>query len=809
MPYGGYAINHWVINYGDGTIDSSDTKPVFSHSYAATGEYDVLQVITDAYGCVDSLYKPVAVIITKPIADFSISDSIGCNGLPIAFVNNSLGDLVQYTWSFGDGTFADIPNLSHVYTKEGVYDLSLSVGDRYGCTDTLYKPGGVVIGNAKAIFSMSDLLLKCPPGQISFLSNSVYSTRINWDFGDGGFANIPDPAHYFLNAGEYAVKLTVKGHGNCIDSTIKKVVVQGPSGSFAYNPVARCAPDTIAFSANVSNSNRLVWDFGDGTTLPTDSQTVNHVYTAVHQYTPRLLLTDTTINCTVTLVGADTITVSGVNTFIRPFAAVHCDSGSVLFRDSLILQSDVVSAYAWDFGDGTKSSLQNPLHTFSAPGIYAVQLHVFTRGGCTDSAVAPAVKVVSSPTIALVGDTSICYGKSATFSALLQADTSAVAWQWKFGNGDTSTLQLPPAQHYAQAGSYTVNLSAVNSMGCRSSAIAPLVVHSLPAISAGADTAICRGQALVLQATGAFNYNWQPDQTLSCTNCAAPVANPQTRVSYVVSGTNNFGCQNTDTISVSVIQPATVVASAADTLCKGEAANLLATGADQYAWYPSTGLSNAAIANPLAKPDTTTRYMVVGSDFKNCFSDTAYVAVKVYPMPVFNITTVNQTLSAGNSITLSTSSSPDITNWKWFPSTGLNCVNCPEPIATPSVNITYHATAVNQGGCKAEDEITIHIFCSQGNLYMPNTFSPNGDGANDVFFPRGKGIQGVKRLVVFNRWGNLIYQKSNFSINDAGAGWDGKFNGQPANADVYAYQIDVICVDGELFSFKGDIALIR
>jgi gliding motility-associated-like protein len=94
-------------------------------------------------------------------------------------------------------------------------------------------------------------------------------------------------------------------------------------------------------------------------------------------------------------------------------------------------------------------------------------------------------------------------------------------------------------------------------------------------------------------------------------------------------------------------------------------------------------------------------------------------------------------------------------------------------------------------------------------VFIPNTFSPNADGANDVFFVRGSGTFQVRALRVYNRWGQLVFEKRNGSANNPSDGWDGTFNGQQLDAAAFVYQADVICRNGQLFTFKGSVSLIR
>jgi gliding motility-associated-like protein len=147
--------------------------------------------------------------------------------------------------------------------------------------------------------------------------------------------------------------------------------------------------------------------------------------------------------------------------------------------------------------------------------------------------------------------------------------------------------------------------------------------------------------------------------------------------------------------------------------------------------------------------------------------------------------------------------------YQWSPTTGLSCANCPNPIAQPKVTTSYKLTVSNSGGCSASDAITITVLCGANNLFMPNTFSPNGDGSNDIYYPRGKGIQTVRSLRIFNRWGEMVYRRENFNANDPSAAWDGRYLGKALPPDVFVYMIDVVCENQSIVTVKGDIALIR
>jgi gliding motility-associated-like protein len=116
----------------------------------------------------------------------------------------------------------------------------------------------------------------------------------------------------------------------------------------------------------------------------------------------------------------------------------------------------------------------------------------------------------------------------------------------------------------------------------------------------------------------------------------------------------------------------------------------------------------------------------------------------------------------------------------------------------------------NQFGCKASDTIGFRVFCDQqAQVFVPNAFSPDGDGLNDVLMVRGKGITAVRYFRIFNRWGQVVFERSNIQVNDPAQGWDGNINGVPAQPDVYVFTAEVQCTAGGTYTYKGNVTLIR
>jgi len=286
---------------------------------------------------------------------------------------------------------------------------------------------------------------------------------------------------------------------------------------------------------------------------------------------------------------------------------------------------------------------------------------------------------------------------------------------------------------------------------------------------------------------------------------------PDSTSLYTVTGKDQYGCTASDSITVKVTQPIKISVSNRDTLCNGDSKQLTASGAQTYQWYPAIYLSDAATAQPTfyASKDTSITYSVIGFAENKCFADTATLKVKVYPIPEMQVAQTSITADAGSQVQLSTINSPDVTKWKWSPAMYLTNPNIPNPVAQPRESITYTVVAANDGACVTRAQIAVTVTCSGANIFVPNTFSPNGDGMNDVFYARGTGLYNIKSFRVFNRWGQLVYEKLNGSANNGVDGWNGTVNGQPAPSDVYVYMIEVMCINNTVVPVKGNVTLLR
>jgi gliding motility-associated-like protein len=480
-----------------------------------------------------------------------------------------------------------------------------------------------------------------------------------------------------------------------------------------------------------------------------------------------------------------------------------------MYKDSSSA-TDGISAYLWSFDDGETASIANPTHYFPSSGNYFTSLTVVSNFGCRDSITSLIpVQIVSAPNASITGLTAGCVPFSTTFSAVPDdAEGGDIQWQWNFGNGSTSTLSNPPAQLYNAPGTYQITLIATNTIGCLDTIYQSVTVAGRSIVNAGVDTFVCKGSSIELKATGADFYRWTAASTLGCDTCATTIVAPLQDAKYVVTGTSLAGCSSSDSVWVTVQQKMPITASSAKNLCIGSSATLSANGAAKYRWSPSIGLSTSTTSTVIVKPDFTTTYQVIGSDAKGCFSDTVFIPVKVYAYPTVDAGQ-DLTITAGQTADLNPEISADVTRVIWTPTSAIFRNTYPGLTVKPTQTTDYVIEVENAGGCIARDQVRVSVGIAKANVFMPNAFSPNGDGINDVFYPRGTGIYKVRSMRIFNRWGEVVFEKGSFNANDINSGWNGRNKGKLLNPDTYIYTLDIIADNSSLISYKGDITIIN
>lgn len=809
----GSRIQSWQWSYGDGQTDTLTSAP-FSHVYAARGTYVVTLKVTDNNGCFNSFTSSVPVTVKKVLPAFFAFDSVKCTNNEIMFVCPFAEPGVTYRWDFGDGGTAGVQIPRHAYDHEGLYYVKLKVGfQQLGCEDSFALPYPITIENPVARFSISDSFRNCPPLIVQFTNESYKAADELWNFGYGTAIYANNPSHFYSYPGVYTASLTVSGRGGCTSTMQRTIAVKGPKGALTYGPHNFCqAPANVTFAAVTTDATSFTWDFNDGTTITNSDSVVTHLYDNPGNFVPKLMLVDNE-GCRVPVQGRDTISLTQTEARFSFADTTACSNGQVSFINTT-LSADSIVSYRWSFGDGNHAdNIENPSHNYSAEGLYYPTLKVITAGGCTDSfTTAVPVRVAFSPDISMNSSVNeACMPQTISFTGVANSpQMPATAWQWDFANGNMSDTQNPAPQVFLSAGNYNVTLTATGSNGCKKTITKNILIHALPNVVISGRNSICRGESTTLTAAGAQSYEWLPAEgQTDCVGCASALVTPVLSGDYIVKGISEFGCIAYDTVTVKVAQPFTLAYTNTAKVCAGANVQLNVSGADLYEWIPAAGLSNSSAASPVAQPAVTTQYKVIGKDANGCFKDSGLITVKVNELPSVNAGE-DKTLTAGASVELIPVVSADVTEVTWSPTGGIFRNGEYAVTVKPLTTTEYTAVVKNADGCVAADKVTVAVTNNDhpGGLFIPNTFSPNGDGANDIFYPRsGTGIK-VNRLKIMNRHGITVFDKTNFYTNDAASGWDGRIKGSKPAIDVYVYVIEIISNNGQTKVLSGNISLV-
>jgi gliding motility-associated-like protein len=799
-------LTSWFWNFGDGGTSTAQ-NPI--HTYSTGGTYTVSLMVQNSKGCRDTLVVDTLVHTgSKPTAAFAYPVLYTCASDPVKFFNKSTGTVTSWLWTFGDGDSSTKQSPAHYFQDTGYLKIILRAINN-GCVDSfetknLYvKPPIVKYGVTHSCID---------PYTITFRGKFLGATSFYWDFGDGSpTSKDVAPVHTFPDTGSFKVILYATGpECNYADSGFVPIVHEQPV--ISTNKPSMCRNDSANFVATNYNPFNLVsfaWNFGDGTsTNGSTKNSASHSFSKTGTYPVSLIVQDV-LGCYDTVIN-NTNVYGPVANFTN--IAATCIKNPVTFTDQSATDgTNAITKWTWDFGDGSINSFTDSpfVHSYSVTNTFSIKLKVTDSFGCFDTITHPnALTTVARPISAFtVSDTTNCFSDSVSFTDNSQG--SALGRTWNFGDGATSTLAAP-SHTYADTGHYIVTLVIGTEVGCSDTSSKAVEVLPLPNVDAGNDSVLCLGQTVRLQVNGASTYMWTADPSLSCLSCNNPVAAPQTNTTYFVKGTDAFGCTASDSISIEVKQPITLSLTKMDTVCLGNSVQLTASGAEIYSWQPPAGLNNSNIPNPVATPSNTGNitYTVTGTDRKNCFSDTASTTLVVAPYPQFNIIDSNITIAAGGTYVIQTTSSPDVISWQWSPSTDLSCTNCPQPVAKGNKIVRYTGIASNAYGCSVSDNILVRGLCSSEVIFIPNTFSPNGDHVNDYFYPRGQGLYLIKSMRIFNRLGQMVFEKTNFSPDVESEGWNGTFNSKKLPSDVYVYFIEVMCNNGVVVPFKGNVTLI-
>lgn len=813
------AINKWMWNFGDSTNALLNNSGNTSHTFSSPGFFYPSLTVTDLDGCsnttADSLYK---VTLKGPKADFYTAAYTVAPETKVDFFNSSLEydkNTADLKWIFSDGSQSTAENPSFFFAVEGKYDVKLiTINLLTTCTDTIVKTITVRKPNSAFTYTLSYINSNnCPPAIAQFTSSSVGAVRLSWDFGDGSVAgDVTSTNHNYSQPGMYRAVHYSYDANNTVDSTEEFIEVKGPYAILKADTLYACNTLAVRLTAEVRHAKEFTWDFGDGTLVAGTDTFATHTYANPGIYSPALILKDEG-GCTGNSVLAQKIIVDSLSSSFFTLPSVICTTGKIQFvaNAQSFSQSQLQAPldYRWIVGNTAVSdTVFAPTfeYSYSTAGKYPIDLRVISPYGCEIN-LQDDIGIYQSLMASISGPSKICSLDSATFTGNALPYSDTLQWLWDFGI-DTSHLQNPPNQVFVSAQQQPISLIVTNGY-CSDTAHFTLQVQEIPTISfIPGNPVVCLGDSLLLTATGGINYQWTPNIFIKNANQASPTVWPDTTKTYTVKVRNSLGCTAKDSISVKVIAPLQLTATSPLFACAGNTVQLNASGADVYRWQNASDLDNAQIANPVATTLVNRTYTVIGSDSYQCFSDTAIVTVRIGKLPTVQAGP-DYLVKVGTQLRLNAIGSNDVVKYDWRPTDFLTCSNCATTLSTPLLPTNYVVTVATADGCIARDSVRVELICTKDVIYIPTGFTPNGDNLNDRFAIRGSGIKSIKNLVIFDRWGKVVFERKNVDPYDRNSSWDGKYKGEISPTGAYIYILELECEAGEFFNYQGTVTLIR
>jgi gliding motility-associated-like protein len=698
---------------GETTQTITVTKP---------GLYSV--VVTNSFGCNGSgtvnVVEGGTSLGAAPIAMH------GCAGETITLDASNPG--MSYSWSTGANS------QTIAVTTGGLY--TVTVTDAGGCSAT-FTDSVTIHPLPIAAFAGSS---NCFGSTTTFTDNTFISfgTIMNWDWnlGNGYSASVQHPTFLYTQEGSYNVVLSVTSGMGCRDTVTGTIVVHpSPVAAFTADGVCHGGASQFNNTSTVATGSIATsfWNFGDGNS----SAQLNALYAYANPGTYTVsLVTGTSQGCTDTLYGSVTVFEKAVPSFI---AFPVCEGATTQFINTSSAQNANISDYTWDFGDGTGSSDQQPVHLYSAPGVYNVKLTVGTDANCIDS-VEQQVVVHARP-LANVTVTPVCEGAPVTFinNSTPNGGGPILSYFWNFGNGVYSGMQQP-VYTYPGNGNFNVSLIVGSVFGCTDTFQTNALVHGAPVASFTA-TSGCMGTSTQFTFSGSSNavaFDWNfGDMTLGVG--ANPGHNYTSVGSYNVSmiATSASGCRDTSVQSVNVF-PVPVANFFSANVCLQnqmvftDLSSVNGGGAFQQSWSFGDGNNASGIQvnnNYLQAGLYTVQLTVVTA--QGC-SATVSKPVQVYDLPLASFTANDVCLNLPTNFDDNSSiTNGQITGWNWTLGDG-SISNMQNPTHTYGLSGTFpvNLQVTSNYGCRNNASDTVSIL----RLPTPQPFSLSGCvGENRTF----------------------------------------------------------------------------
>lgn len=801
------------IDWGNGAVNTLSASYNLPGTYLLQYEVYNLHPLTGLPLCAvkDSAIIEIPAPLPPGAVHFVAQPDSGCAPLTVQFVNLSSGQHNHYLWETGSGQvyygFTPPPVTWPDGLADTLFPIRLSVPGGCGFYESMQTIK--VLPNPIADFALSSGTA-CSGAQVEAsllstrypLSNIFYTSTGEIRPANTGISSV---FQFYAQDQPDTIGIWLVSSNACSADTAYQEIVVHPAAVNALIGIPdtpRCAGSPVILYSESTQGAPVLWRFSDGNTFLSD--TVSIVFNDPGIYTATLY----TFGC-----GSDSLTIP-VEVFPVPELGLVVDP-TVCSEESVVFQVNTdAGAVELSYGDGASTTQATSTHRYGTPGNYTLQITATNTAGC-QTVLARPIQVIESPEIQTDVEKQACSGDEISFSGAANMPASCY---WRFGDGNVASA-CEIAHAYVEAGAYQAIFTAFATNGCSQSDTSVIAVLESPVANieyALPQTCVPVKAFFQVNSPSANQFIWKSD--------AAPVSfqgsfeqlflTPGTHEIELFVSNNGF-CPDSSLLILK-LDEAIRAEFLVDPLCDPEdgidlriptdPTNIVFVSAPGYTrigdFHPSldTGLYHIEIRNQIG-----------------CVLDTSLV-LSFSELVQLTVSPDYVELRPGESVQLNAISNQDEVEYSWAPAVFLSNPDIRNPICTPERSVSYLVYATNTAGCVRVDTVRVVVKINrEQEVYIPDAFTPNEDGVNDVFYVRSSSpaVHSLDYVRIYDKYNELVFDARGETTTDLITpenpefGWDGTFRGQKAEAGSYRYVIAVRFVDQKVTLFSGTLQLIR
>ncbi len=778
--------------FGDGDTSTLNTV---THDYTVGGTYTVSFIPFNEFCVMGDTFNITFDEFAAVIAGIG-SDYIDCAvNAQIQFSDQSThtDPIASWLWTIGTQTF-NTQNPSAVFTTEGTVQAILQVTDINGCRsiDTLNVEINIVNDD------IADVLNACAGENISLNPDTVAGYTYVWMSNPSDPTLNPNAANPVVTPQQQTLYIATITNGAC---TVVDSVLVDVTPSQAIQPGQLLADTCNGLAVTFTNNSGFngIWYFGDGDT--SSLNVVTHDYTTGGTYSVSFLPIDElcvqgdTFNITFDALSA---VVAGIST-----EYVDCAVNAQIQFFDQSTHTDPIATWVWTIGTQTFNT-QNPLAVFNTDGSVQAILEITDINGCrsTDT-LAVQINIVDD---AIIDQQFICVGEDV---ALNPDFVSGYTYVWT-ANPPDPTLNPTAANPVVSPQVNTSYTVAISNGACTVLDTVQVQPDALPALNLSVDLmVVCSDDSINIttQVSGSTNqvlWSTTSDFTNPFATGPSIMVVPVANGVYYALLANSPNCFDMDTVQIDNASFEIENEMAQNKVCLGNDLTLSLNSTEPSLSYDWSDPLPDGVSEQTITPINASVYGVTVSNPEGC-TNTASFVVDVVAVTATAQVTRDTLFMPGDTTTLIGGPFDKNINYSWEPAVTVDDPTERITTARPTETTVYTLTAELEG-CSDTAQVVVRVIsqtCIEPFIFVPNAFTPNGDGENDMFRARGVDIVEL-HMIVWNRWGEKVFETKN-PLDE----WDGIYRGNPAPNDSYGWFLKVGCGNGEFYETKGDVSLLR